>query len=171
MPFEIQAVTLQDRDAIPNIILSANWADPFSRIAYPTATFEDRVAGAAARFPCGLLAKNAWHLKAVDSPSGETVAYAKWNLPVDIWEQLRKEQPVEAFTSAQKAQFERNYQNTVDEEDWPIGINKDMTNEMSAAMDKGRQMFPAGKFISKSEIHFLVNFVYACSNFLDSSAR
>lgn len=148
MPLQILPVSLSDRTAIANIVVRSGTNDPFAKSCYKTFTVEDRIQTCKARFPKTLVSENSWHLKVVDE-TGETISYSRWKLPTELWQTLRAETAVEEVSAEDKERYEKEYQAVVSEDDWPIGINKEMVLPMQENMEIARKKYPTEPSIRK----------------------
>ena len=147
MLFQLQDATLADHPTLSRISYLANLDNPYGQLVWRRVPPEERATGSYARFPQKLLAEGSWMVKLQEGQ--KTIAYAEWVLPPALCERMRAEKPL-VVSQAERDQFGRDYAATVDEDDWPLGTDREIPNAVKPMMREGRGKFPAdGNYICK----------------------
>ncbi|KAI1866348.1 uncharacterized protein JN550_007736 [Neoarthrinium moseri] len=78
MPLELRDVDFSDGATISHVYISAFYDDLFNKTQFPGVSFEKLLAGATYRWPRNYCDPSAHYKKVVDTDTGETVSYSKW---------------------------------------------------------------------------------------------
>lgn len=155
MSLTLEPVSIADRAAIADVIIRANFDDPYGKTVWPNSTLESRIAGSYARLANTLLGEGAWFMKCVDTSNGQIVAYAQWTLPIQLWEKFRLQHGggVQAqVTDDMRKRFELESIESCTSEGEPRGMRIEVVEHCSPAMVPARNVaFPEDEeYISKS---------------------
>lgn len=112
-PYKITGVTVADGPTLAATNIPAFWACPHWRLEWRHRTLEYHVSQVALRYPRNLLRNRemARHQKAVNSTTGEILAYARWSIPASHCtvngEPVWPEAQVPAVSPEQEAEISR----------------------------------------------------------------
>jgi ribosomal protein S18 acetylase RimI-like enzyme len=157
MTYQIEHVSTTDAAALSPVMMNAFSHDPHWRLLWaplsqplPLASI---ITSTTARLPSNLTTGRSTkrHQKAIDSSTGRIVGYARWLLPEKCPAGLQwKDAQVAEPTEEEKKEFERLYQGEVDKDGRLKGLNYEVMDKLSPALEEAEEeILNSGVYLSR----------------------